>query len=77
MRDSTAKALERVRFEICEFHDALGALMTSLAKLRETVAIEPHHIALDAWLSGVDGAIEDWHEAEDRSIAEHKKRRQL
>jgi hypothetical protein len=56
------------------FHDQVSAVIRAVAKLREAGLAEPHHIALDAWLTTTDQAIEDWHEAEGVSVAEFNKR---
>jgi hypothetical protein len=71
-----ARALEVARFAICDFHEQVGKVMSALEKVREAGLAEPHHIALDAWLTTTDQAIDDFHEAEGRSIAEFNRRAQ-
>lgn len=69
-----SRALELARWAICDFHAQVGAVINALTKLRETGLAEPHHVALDAWLSTMDNALDDWHEAEGYSVAEFNKR---
>jgi hypothetical protein len=69
-----ARALEIARFAICDFYEQVGAVINALTKLRETGLAEPHHIALDAWLTTTDQALDDWHEAEGVSVAEFNRR---
>jgi hypothetical protein len=69
-----ARALEIARFAICDFHDQVGKVMLALEKVREAGLAEPHHIALDAWLTTMDQALDDWHEAESVSVAVFNRR---
>jgi hypothetical protein len=69
-----ARALEIARFAICDFHEEVGKVMLALEKVREAGLAEPHHIALDAWLTTTDQALDDWQEAEVRSVAEFNRR---
>jgi hypothetical protein len=68
------RALDSARFAICDFQEQVGAVIKAVAKVRKAGLAEPHHIALDAWLTTTDQAIEDFHEAEGRSIAEFNRR---
>jgi hypothetical protein len=68
------RALEVARFAICDFQEQVGAVIKAVAKLRETGLAEPHHIALDAWLNTTDQALDDFHEAEQVSVALFNKR---
>jgi hypothetical protein len=62
-----ARALEVARFAICDFQERVGEVMLVLEKVREAGLAESHHIALDAWLTTTDHALDDWQEAEVRS----------
>jgi hypothetical protein len=68
------RVLDSARFAICDFQEQIGAVIKALAKVREANLAEPHHIALDAWLTTTDQALDDWQEAEARSVAEFNKR---
>jgi hypothetical protein len=69
-----ARALEIARFAICDFHEDVGKVMLALEKVREAGLAEPHHLALDAWLTTTDQALDDWQEAEVRSVSEFNRR---
>jgi hypothetical protein len=58
-----ARALEIARFAICDFHEEVGKVMLALEKVREAGLAEPHHIALDGWLTTTDQALDDWQES--------------
>jgi hypothetical protein len=65
-----ARPLEIARFAVCDFHEEAGKIAKALAKLRLLGIAEPHHRALEASLATLGHALETWHEAEGRSIAE-------
>jgi hypothetical protein len=69
-----ARLLESARWAICDFHEDVGKVIKAVAKLREAGLAEPHHIALDTWLTTTDQALDDWQEAEVRSVAEFNKK---
>jgi hypothetical protein len=69
-----ARALEVARFAIFDFQEQVGAVIKAVANLREAGPAEPHHIALDAWLTTTDQAIDDFHESERVSVSEFNRR---